>query len=148
MIYFVLYLFLEIMVSSTISSALGGLLTFVEVIVSALIGIFLLQNFKYALMENMMDLARGNINQQDFMRLNIFMALGAVLLIIPGFLTDIIGILLQFEFFGLLMAKKFIKRGSSKKNDDPFQNTDFRNQNKKDDDVIDVEIIDDSRGIK
>lgn len=136
------------MISSTISSYIGGLMTFVEVIISALIGIFLLQNFKYALMENMMDLARGNINQQDFIRLNVFMALGAVFLIVPGFLTDIIGVLLQFEFFGLLIAKRFIKKGS-RRNEDPFENTEFRYQNKKgDDDVIDVEIIDDSRSIK
>ena len=138
------------MISSAITSSIGGLVTFAEVIISAIIGVFLLQNFKYALMENMMDLAKGNITQQDFMRLNVFMALGAVLLIVPGFLTDIIGILLQFEFFGIMIGKKFLKKGSNKQNDH-FSNTDFRyenKQNKGDDDVIDVEIIDDSRGIK
>lgn len=139
------------MISSTISSSIGGLATFAEVIVSALIGIFLLQNFKYALMENIMDLTRGNISQQDFMRLNIFMAVGAIFLIIPGFLTDIIGVLLQFEFFGIMISKKFLKKGS-KNQEDPFADTQYRYENKQnnkgDDDVIDVEIIDDSRGIK
>lgn len=99
----------------------------------------------------MMDLAKGNISQQDFMRLNIFMAVGAIFLIIPGFLTDIIGVLLQFEFFGIMISKKFLK-SKSKKSDEEFTNTQFRYENKKnnkgDDDVIDVEIIDDSRGIK
>ncbi len=136
------------MISSSISSAIGGLWTFFEIILSAVIGILLLQNFKYALSENMMDLARGNITQQDFMRLNVFTALGAVLLIIPGFFTDIIGVFLQFEFFALLLAKKFLKKGSKKDQNDPFEYTEFKYQNKGDEDVIDVEIIDDNRTIK
>ena len=131
------------MISSSIVAEIGGLVTFIEIILSAVIGIFLLQNFKFALMENFISVAQGQISQKDFMRLNISMALGAVLLIVPGFLTDIIGILLQFEFFGLLIAKKILKK---KDNDFKKQNS-FKYTNKGDDDVIDVEIIDDKHTI-
>jgi 2-isopropylmalate synthase/UPF0716 protein FxsA len=66
--------------------------------------------------------------------MNISMALGSILLIIPGFFTDIIGILLQFEFVGVFIANKFIKKETT------YNNDEFNTQ-KGDDDVIDVEII-------
>jgi len=60
--------------------------------------------------------------------LNLFSMLGAILLILPGFFSDILGILLQFSFFGTLFAKKILHLKSKKR--------DFKNS-----DVIDVEII-------
>jgi 2-isopropylmalate synthase/UPF0716 protein FxsA len=122
------------MVSSSISSSIGGLATFFEIILSAIIGIVFLQNFKFALMENIFSLAKGEITQEDFLRLNLFMALGALLLIVPGFFTDIIGVLLQFEFFALMIAKRFLKQKNVTE--------DFKYTNKRSDDVIDVEVID------
>ena len=123
------------MISSSIAASIGGLLTFVEIIVSAIVGIFLLQNFKFALFENLQAMSQGKITQQEFSRMNMSMALGAFLLIVPGFFTDMIGILLQFEFIGVLLANKFIKK-------DTDYNKTNRYQNKQgDDDVIDVEII-------
>ncbi|NPA60476.1 MAG: FxsA family protein, partial [Epsilonproteobacteria bacterium] len=53
MIYFMIYLFLEVLVSVNISSAIGGLSTFFELILSAFIGISLLVNFRSTLMQNM-----------------------------------------------------------------------------------------------
>lgn len=135
MIYFIFYLFAEVMVSSSIAGEIGGLMTFVEIIFSAVFGMFLLKNFKFALVENMTAFSQGKISQRDFSRMNISMALGALLLIVPGFFTDIIGILLQFEFVGVLFANKFIKKDSSYNNNEKFKTQ------KGDDDVIDVEII-------
>ena len=123
------------MVSSSIAGEIGGLMTFLEIIFSAVFGMFLLKNFKFALVENITALSQGKITQKDFSRMNISMALGALLLIIPGFFTDMIGILLQFEFIGVLFANKFIKKET------PYNNTNEFKTHKGDDDVIDVEII-------
>jgi 2-isopropylmalate synthase/UPF0716 protein FxsA len=123
------------MISSSIAGNIGGFLTFLEIIFSAIFGMFLLKNLNIALVENMKALSQGKISQRDFSRMNISMALGAILLIIPGFFTDIIGILLQFEFVGVFIANKFIKKETTYNSDDEF------NTQKGDDDVIDVEII-------
>jgi 2-isopropylmalate synthase/UPF0716 protein FxsA len=123
------------MISSSIAGNIGGFLTFLEIIFSAIFGMFLLKNLNIALIENMKALSQGKISQRDFSRMNISMALGAILLIIPGFFTDIIGILLQFEFVGVFIANKFIKKETTYNSDDEF------NTQKGDDDVIDVEII-------
>lgn len=121
------------MISTAIISEIGGLATFAEMIISAFVGVWLLKNFKFALISNMMSLSRGQIGADEFVKLNLSMALGAFLLIIPGFLTDIIGILLQFEFISLMISKRFYKQ----KTDNNFKYT-----KKGDDDVIDVEIVD------
>lgn len=126
------------MVFSTITSEIGGFATFLEIIISAIIGILLLKNFKFALVSNMMSLSTGQINANEFMKLNLSMAIGAILLIMPGFLTDIIGVLLQFEFIALMISKRFYK--TKKENN-------FKYEKKGDSDVIDVEIIDNHTAI-
>ncbi|WP_300367716.1 FxsA family protein [Hydrogenimonas sp.] len=136
MIYFLVYLFLEILVSVEISSAIGPFWTFVEVIVSAIAGLLLLTNFRYTFFENMRAMTEGEITPETFQNQNMAALIGALLLIVPGFLTDIIGILLQFGVFTNLLATKIARKQRKKSNIDtnPFQEGDT--------DVIDVEIID------
>ncbi|MEA1920117.1 MAG: FxsA family protein [Campylobacterota bacterium] len=137
MIYFILYLFLEVLVSVNISSEIGGLATFGEIVASAFIGIYILFHFQATLGENMRAVSAQEINLQKFQELNIFTLLGAVLLIIPGFLTDIIGILLQFHVFTSMLVNRFSAKFNSKPKEQNSNHT-------KDDNVIDVEIISDS----
>jgi len=137
MLYFLAYLFLEVLVSVNISSAIGGLATFFEILITAFIGISILVNFRQTLMENMTAVSYNCIDLEEFQRLNLFTLIGAILLIIPGFLTDIIGILLQFSAVTSMIVNRYnVKSGRC--------NTIFDGENinhKKDDDVIDVEII-------
>lgn len=150
------------MISSAIAGNIGGLFTFLEIIFSSMIGMFLLKNYKYAIKENLMSVANGHISQEDFMKQNIFVALGAILLIIPGFFTDFIGLLLQFSFFAQILARRVLKKNNSDFTNSSnftnnanfgnanFSSANFRNtnnfrENKGDDDVIDVEIIDDKQ---
>ena len=133
--YFVIYLFLEVLISVNISSYLGGLTTFLEIIASALLGIAILSNFKNTLMENLKAVSFNHIDLQEFQKLNLFTLIGAILLIIPGFFTDILGIVLQFS----VITTMFVNRYSVKLND---CKTSYNENNiKKDSDVIDVEII-------
>lgn len=157
MIYFLIYLFLEVMISSSIAGSIGGLNTFFEIIVSAIIGVIILQNFRFSLMESISKAQTGQITQEEFIKTNVGRAIGAALLIVPGFFTDIVGILLQFGFLTILFSKIFKFKKPSKNdgytNNFEYTHTSFNNTTyKKDtgggrDDIIDVEIIDDSNSI-
>ncbi|MEA3354381.1 MAG: FxsA family protein [Campylobacterota bacterium] len=159
MIYFLIYLFTEVMISSSIASQIGGLNTFFEIIVSAIVGIFLLQNFKFSLQESIKKAQTGQITQEEFIKTNVGRAIGALLLIIPGFFTDIIGVALQFGFLTILFSKifKFKKNntnnehtqyGSFQYTSSSFNNATYKKKEKNNDEIIDVEIVDDNKSIK
>ncbi len=138
MLYFLVYLFFEVLISVNISSAIGGLATFLEILASAFIGIAILMNFRNTVFENMKAVSYNCIDLQEFQRLNIFTFLGAILLIVPGFLTDIIGALLQFSVITSMIVNRYnVKSDNSK--------TDFK---KDTNDVIDVEIIEHTTSAK
>jgi len=134
MIYFLIYLFLEVVVSVNIASAIGGVWTFVELIASALAGFAILANFRGTLAENIHALNQARIDPMEFQQLNLFTILGAVLLIVPGFLTDIIGILLQFSVVTKMLVNRFVAQSK-------HQSSTHHTQ--KDTHVIDVEIVSD-----
>ena len=130
MIYFILFLFIEVMVTSNLSGEIGGVLTFVEIILSAGVGFFLLINFRYTVHQSMGMLMSGEMGIEEFKKLSLFTLLGALLLIIPGFFTDMLGVALQFSFIGTFIAKKVFKLKNKKdKREDSY-------------DAIDVEVID------
>jgi len=141
--FFVLYLFLEVLVSVNISSAIGGLITFIEIVMSAFIGISILSNFKSTLRENLAAVSYDCIDLQQFQKLNLFTLIGAIMMIVPGFLTDIIGILMQFSVLTSMIVNRYnVKSGSCKTNKTQ------ENHITKDSNVIDVEIISDNSTIK
>ncbi len=141
MIYFLIYLFLEVMLSTNIASNIGGWWVFLELIGSAFVGITILVNFRVILAQNMGALASRQIDVKKFQELNLFTILGAFLLIVPGFLTDIIGILFQFSIITSLFVNKL---GAKYEPETPLN----QNNHTKDSDVIDVEIISDSTSSK
>ena len=136
MIYFLIYLFLEVMVSSEISSVIGGFATFLEIIFSAMLGIMILANFRTTFTQNLRSVSYNCIDMEEFQKLNLFTIIGAILLILPGFLTDIIGILLQFTVF----TSMFVNYYNAKYNKCNIQKDQFTRS----DDVIDVEVINDT----
>jgi 2-isopropylmalate synthase/UPF0716 protein FxsA len=139
MLYFIIYLFLEVIISVNISSVIGGLATFAEIMFSAFIGISILINFRKTLVENMTAVSYNCIDLEQFQRLNLFTLFGAILLILPGFLTDILGVLLQFSVITSMIVNRYnVKSGNC--------NTSYNKQTniQKDADVIDVEIIEHS----
>jgi 2-isopropylmalate synthase/UPF0716 protein FxsA len=138
LIYFLIYIALEVFVSVNISSAIGAFATFLEIIFSALVGFVILANFRNTLSESMMALQKRTISMSEFQKLNAFTLLGAFLLIIPGFFTDILGILLQFGFFATLFARKILHV----KDNIDIEDIHNINQRKDDDEIIDVEVID------
>lgn len=137
MIYFLLYLFLEVVISVKIASMIGGVWTFVELIASALLGFLILANFKGTLSENIRALNQARIDPVEFQQLNLFTLLGAFLLILPGFLTDIVGLLLQWGVVTKMLVNRFVAQSQPRYT----QNS----TTKKDENVIDVEIVGDDR---
>ena len=135
MIYFLLYLFLEVVVSVNISSAIGGLATFFEIVATALIGMAILSNFRNTFFENLRAVSYSQIDLEEFQRLNLFTIIGAILLIIPGFLTDIIGGLLQVSAITSMIVNRFAVQSKQEEYER------FDKYKEESDDVIDVEII-------
>ena len=126
MIYLLLYLFIETFVSVVIASQIGPIWTFLEIVASAAYGIWILKNIHLQLFTTMQALAQGEITYEDFEQMNIATMLGAILLIVPGFFTDMVGLLLQFGVLSKFIAQKILKLKSKKRENE---------------DVIDVEII-------
>ena len=167
MVYFFIYLFLEVMITSSITGSIGGLNTFFIILLTVIIGISILRNFKVSLMENITKARNGQITQEEFINTNVGKALGAVLLIVPGFFTDMLGLMMQFSFLVVLFSKIFKIQPPSNRttystnfssNDFGYDTNRFRNTNHKNtnntsytrntDEIIDVEVIDDNKSIK
>lgn len=141
MLYFLIYLFLEVVISVNIATAIGGVMTFVEILFSALVGIVILINFRSTLAENLRAVSVNCIDLKQFQELNLFTLFGAMLLILPGFLTDILGLLFQFTVITRMLVNRFsAKYGQC--------NTPHQHHTRKDDHVIDVEIVSDDSADK
>ena len=136
-IYFIGYLFLEILFSYEFMKIFTPLGFFIEVLITAVIGVYILRDIHFSLSENMIRVLRREITQEEFISIGIFQFIGAVLLIIPGFFSDIVGALLLFEPFSIWVARKFLPK------DDIKYKNDFNDF--KDDDIIDVEIIEEKK---
>ena len=146
MVYFLVYLFLEVIVSVNISSYIGGLATFFEIVFTAFMGVSILMNFRTTLVENLTAVSYHTIDLGEFQRLNLFTIIGAILLIIPGFLTDIIGILMQFSVFTSMLVNRYNLKKGNYNTDSGYEN--IQNNSQKDSNVIDVEIISDNSSTK
>jgi UPF0716 family protein affecting phage T7 exclusion len=135
MIYFLVYLFIEIFVTYEFTQMVSPLGMFLEVLLSGLAGVFILRTLQFSLVDSMQKVARREISQEEFMSIGLFKLIGAFLLILPGVFSDILGILMQFDEFGAFIARKLLPKREYKETN-PFE---------KDDDIIDVEIVEDKR---
>jgi len=144
MLYFLVYIFLEVIISVNISSAVGGLVTFLEIIISGFIGVSLLMNFKSNFRENLNAVSYDCMNLKQFQNLNLFTLIGAIFMVLPGFFTDILGALMQFSVFTTMLVNSYnVKFAKCNTNFDTNQT----NNVKKESNVIDVEIINDNNRI-
>jgi UPF0716 family protein affecting phage T7 exclusion len=136
------------MISSTIAGEVGGLSIFLEIIFSAIFGITILKNFKFSLMESIEKARTSKMTQEEFLKTNVSRAIAALFLIIPGFFTDILGILMLIGFLPYIVTKlfKFKKPIQTKYYNSSFNNTTYKKE--QNNEIIDVEIIDDSKSIK
>lgn len=124
---FLIYLFCEIYFFNLFINKFGFFSLIIEVILSALFGLMLI------LGNNLKFISINNFNFKNVVGSVLFRLIGAILLIIPGIITDILGII----FFLI----SFFLRKTTMNNTFNNNDTDISN----DDTIIDVEIEDDRK---
>ena len=124
------FFLLELYLSLKTGESIGFFWSVVWIMTSGLVGVILLQNSPHAIMGQMQSVQRGKLNLKKFQDASMSYFIGAVLLIVPGVLSDFIGVAaLAYTLYLQFVAKIT-----------PEQ-TNFKT-NQGDDNVIDVEIID------
>ena len=131
-VYFLIYLFLEILFSYEFAKIFTPFGFFLEVILTFIIGVYIIRLLPFSLNESMIKVLRREITEEEFISIGLFKFIGAILLIIPGFFSDILGVLFLFEPFARWIAKKFLPTHTVYTH---------KNYNNNDDGIIDVEII-------
>jgi UPF0716 protein FxsA len=107
-ILFWLYVLVEIALFILIGKFIGVLATLGLTLLTAIIGFALLRYQKVMMMKQMQQAMQGGITQSFNMFSGTFLMCASVLLILPGFLTDFLGVLflipkIRFWLLGLFM---------------------------------------------
>jgi UPF0716 family protein affecting phage T7 exclusion len=130
LIYFLVYLFLEILFSYEFARIFTPFGLFLEVLISAGVGVYILRTLHFSLSVEMQRVFRREISEEEFVTAGLFKLIGAFLLIIPGVFSDLVGILFLFEPFARWVAKKIFP-----------QTTQYHYHKEDDGEIIDVEIV-------
>ena len=126
------FFLLELYLSLHTGEEIGFFWSVVWIISSGVIGVILLQNSPHAIMGQMQSVQKGKLNLKKFQDASMAYFVGSVLLVIPGVLSDFMGLTALCYTLYLQFVAKITP-----------ENTNFHNnQSKGDDNVIDVEIID------
>jgi len=124
------FFLLELYLSLSVGENIGFMWSAIWIVMSMMVGVRVLQSSSLTLMGNLSSVSRGKLSMQSFQNSSTAYLLGALLLIIPGVLTDLLGLLaLSYTVY-----LQFIARIT------PEQTKFDKKQG--DDNVIDVEIID------
>jgi UPF0716 family protein affecting phage T7 exclusion len=125
------FFLLELYLSLKTGENIGFFWSAIWIVTTAVLGIILLQNSPHAIMGQMQSVQRGKLNVKNFQDASMAYFIGAILLILPGVLTDVLGVLaLSYTLYLQFVAKITPEH----------TNNNFKKQG--DDNVIDVEIID------
>jgi len=125
------FLFFELYLSLKVGEEIGFLGSVIWIVLSFFVGMTLLQKSSYTMMGNMHAMRQGKFDMKKFQNASMSYLAGAILLIIPGVLSDFFGIFALLYTFYLQFVAKITPEQKHKN---------FKTQG--DDDVIDVEIID------
>ena len=121
---------IEILLFIKVGESIGSINTILLIIFTAVVGVY------FARIQGLRTIKSGflNLYQNKLPIYEIFsgasIAIAAIFLIIPGFLTDTIGFLLLIPFTRKLMLSQIIKRDEKQKNDGK---------------TIEAEVIDDKK---
>ena len=136
MVYLIPFFFIELYMSLSVGENIGFLWSVIWIIGSFTLGMGLIQNGAITMKKSMASMSAGKLNMKSFHDSATSYFLGALLLMIPGVFTDILGIISLLYTFYLQIGGTI----PSSKN-----KTNINNINKQgDEDVIDVEIIESS----
>lgn len=110
-IIFLAVIFIEIAGFIIVGSEIGVFATLALILLGMIAGIVLLRVQGFQILQKMQaEMAQGRVPDQEMFH-GALMVIGAILLIIPGFVTDIIGIILFIppfrNFIWQIISKKF-----------------------------------------
>lgn len=125
---FIIYGWVEFEAMAHVVDAIGGLLAFVGIFVTAAIGIHLLRSQSAIVMAQFRsDMAKGQVNSSAIAS-SVSLLFGALLMLIPGYVTDGLGLLCFIpgirDIIGALIATRF--RASMMANASRFQKGGFQ----------------------
>jgi len=123
--------FLELFVSMKVGDIIGFVPSVLWILLTMIAGSTLLRLSPYTFMGNVMSVQMGKLDLRSANNASMSYLLGAILLIIPGVITDVLAVLLLLYTLYLRLLAKMR----------PQQQNKYK-QTKGDSDVIDVEIID------
>ena len=140
MIYILFFLIFELFLSLEVGSSIGFLWSVIWIVGSFMIGMGLVQNAHTKMKTNMQNLKAGKLNMKSFHDSATSYFLGAILLIVPGVFSDILGLIALLYSFSLQLGATI--PSSKYKRNINYKNKPTNTQG--DEDVIDVEIIESS----
>jgi len=124
------FIFAELYLSLSVVEEIGAGYSVIWIIGSIFLGITLLKNSQYTIANGMENVVNGKLGLDNFKNASMAYVFGSIFILIPGIITDVFGIgLLLYTIYLHFIAKVTPEK----------QN--FSNQQKGDDNVIDVEII-------
>lgn len=107
---FVLFPFVELALLIKVGGLIGVLPTLLLLIASALLGSLLLRVAGLATAWRAREkLARGELPEQEMLE-GMFIALGGGLLLLPGFISDLIGLVCLLPFSRRLLVNRLLRR--------------------------------------
>jgi len=123
-------LLLELYLSLKVGESIGFFWSALWIIVTMIIGVRLLQSSPLAMIGNFSAMTQGKLSMKSFENAATAYMLGAILLIIPGVLSDFIGV-------GSLLYAIYLQFTAKIR---PEEKNSYQHEGE--DDVIDVEVID------
>ena len=127
-IFLILVPLIEIILFIEVGSRIGTMETIILIFTTAFLGVYLIKNGKFSYFTEIQNSLQQGIMPELAIFSGMFFFLAGFLLVIPGFFTDLIGVLLLFKPFRHIILNKFM--GSSKN---------YRRYQKKGRTIIDVE---------
>lgn len=127
-----LFFFIELAGFVAFSEEFGFLTLVFEILLSGVLGVFLLISTLSGSNESVIELLRGAKNPKEVLLSNFTKIIGSILLILPGIFGDFLGLFLQFGFLDPLFGSIFSKFGTFAQSQE----------------VIDVEIIEEGERIE
>ena len=115
LILFVIYGWVEFEAMAVVVDAIGGLLGFLGIFATAIVGIQLLRSQSAKVMSSFRSqLVRGELNT-DAIASSLSLLLGAILMLLPGYVTDFLGLLCFIPGLRTLIGRFLAARMASGK---------------------------------
>ncbi|MFT7823172.1 MAG: FxsA family protein [Sulfurimonas sp.] len=126
------FLLLELYFSLSVGETIGFIWSAVWIVMTVIIGVQLLRLSPFAVMGNLDAVTRGKLSLEDFHSASSAYFIGSILLIIPGVLSDFLGVAALLYTLYLQFIAKIT----------PEKDINMKKKREGEDDVIDVEVID------